>query len=91
MISSELLAAAGALDEWFTAEAVCRVARVDELAGLRALDRLVRARVLRERSDGRYAFHHRFVRASVFTEAGEARRRAYVLRAIEVLGQASAP
>lgn len=90
-ISSELLAAAAALDEWFTAEAVCRVAHVDELAGLRALEGLVRARVLRERSDGQYAFHHGFVRASVFTEAGEARRRAYQLRAIEVLGQASAP
>lgn len=91
MISSELLAAAAALDEWFTAEAVCRVAHVDELVGLRALEGLVRARVLRERSDGRYAFQHGFVRASVFTQAGEARRRAYRLRAIEVLGQAGAP
>src|SRR5215472_308766 len=87
-ISSELLTAAAALDEWFTAEAVCHVANVEELAGLRALEGLVRGRVLRERGDGRYAFYHGFVRASVFTEAGEARRRTYQLRAAKASGRA---
>lgn len=82
--SSVLLAAGSVLDEWFNAETVCGVAHVEEPEGLQALERLVRADVLRERDDGLYAFRHELVRAAVRAEFGEARRRVYHLRALEM-------
>jgi DNA-binding SARP family transcriptional activator len=85
--SSALLAAAAALDEWFTAETVCGVAHVEELVGLRALEALVRGKVLHKGPDGRYAFRHTLVREAVREEAGEARQRAYHLRALQILEQ----
>lgn len=85
--SSALMAAAAALNEWFTAESVCSVAHVEELAGLQALEALVRGQVLHEGADGRYAFRHNLVRAAVRAEMGEARRRAYHLRAVQILEQ----
>jgi DNA-binding SARP family transcriptional activator len=82
--SSAVLAAGAMLDERFTADGASAVAHVEELAGLQVLERLVRAQVLREGADGRYAFGHDFVRAAVRAEVGEARRRLYRLRALEI-------
>jgi predicted ATPase len=82
--ASALLTAAVTLDERFSADTVLAVARVDELAGLHALEQLVRAQVLRESGDGRYAFSHRPLRAALEAEIGEPRRRLYRLRALEL-------
>lgn len=83
--SSALLRTAAALDEWFTTDAVCSVAHVDEIVGLHALERLVRAEVLCRREDGWYTFRHDLVRAAMRAETGEVYRRAYQVRALEIM------
>src|SRR5205085_5619663 len=75
----------------FSAEHAYRVAAVEERAGLRALDALVRGRLLREMEEGGYAFTHDLVQATVYQEAGEARRRLNHRRVLAVLEEEGAP
>src|SRR2546423_10128517 len=88
-VAAEVLRAGAVLGSRFSAEHAYRVAAVEERAGLRALDALVRGRLLRE--EGGYAFTHDLVQATVYQEAGEARRRLYHRRALAVLEAEGAP
>jgi hypothetical protein len=83
--AAALLAAGAALGGRFSAECLCQVAGVEERAGLLALDRLVRARTLREapETDG-YTFGNDLVRAVAYAEAGEAQRQIYRRRVLAV-------
>jgi predicted ATPase len=83
--AAALLAAGAALGGRFSAECLCQVAGVEERAGLLALDRLVRARTLREapETDG-YTFGNDLVRAVAYAEAGAARRQIYRRRVLAV-------
>ena len=74
-------------------ERLCAVAGVPEREGLAALDELLGRQLLRE-ADGRetpasggaaYRFGRELVRAVVYAEAGEARRRIFHRRALAVL------
>jgi hypothetical protein len=82
-IEGDLLAAAAILAGRFTDQRVIEVASVDEDSGLRALDVLVRERLLRETGeDEGYDFTHGLIREAVVAEAGTARRRVYQRRAL---------
>jgi DNA-binding SARP family transcriptional activator len=77
-----VLAAGAVLGGRFSAECLYHVAGVKEGVGSEILDRLVRARLLREAPDaGGYMFGHDLLRAAVYAEAGEARRQLYHRRA----------
>jgi len=85
-VDGELLVAAGVLSGRFTDQRLIEVASVDEDTGLRALDVLVRERLLRETGeDESYDFTHGLIREAVVAEAGTARRRIYQRRALVVL------
>ena len=92
--AATLLAASSVLDHGFTYEQICQVADVGEREGLPALDELLGSRLLLEESRSSlrpYAFAHDKIRDVVYTEAGDARRRIYHRRALEVLPAAGAP
>ncbi|MBN1427314.1 MAG: AAA family ATPase [Anaerolineae bacterium] len=87
------LLAAGAVLEWrITFERMCAISNVTEDTGLPALDELVSSRLLLEvaRSgvSSAYIFTHNMIRDVVYTEAGDARRRLFHHRALDVLGAA---
>ena len=82
---AEVLTAAAVLGGRFSAECAIQVAAVEERAGLRALEALVRWLLLQERQEGGCAFVHDLVQAAVYREAGETRRRLYHRRALAVL------
>jgi DNA-binding SARP family transcriptional activator/tetratricopeptide (TPR) repeat protein len=90
-VAAEVLVAGAVLGSRFSAEHAYRVAAVEERAGLRALDALVRGRLLREMEEGGYAFTHDLIQATVYQEAGEARRRLYHRRVLAVLEAEGAP
>jgi DNA-binding SARP family transcriptional activator/tetratricopeptide (TPR) repeat protein len=71
-------------------ETFCRVAGLEDDAGLVALDELLPRRMLVQ-SDGRYALTHDTVRELCYAEAGEARRRLFHARAREALEAQRAP
>ncbi len=95
--SRELLAAGSVLGQGFTFNQLCQVARLDEDDALLAIDEVLRAHVARETTmgdglaTGGYLFTHDKIRDVVYAEAGDARRRVFHRRALEVLvGVASA-
>ena len=93
-----LLAAGAILDHRFSFEYLCRIAGVEENEGLPALDELLTSQLLREHDaagqspPSAYFFAHDKIRDVVYTEAGDARRRIFHRRAVEVLqGAATSP
>jgi predicted ATPase len=93
--AAELLAAAAVLERDLTFDRLCQVANVSEDVGLPALDELLSSRVLLEvgQPDGAsaYAFANDMLRDVVYTEAGDARRRLFHRRTLEVLTAAGKP
>ncbi|MDE3074367.1 MAG: AAA family ATPase [Chloroflexota bacterium] len=88
--AGELAAAASVFGGHVSFEQLSAVAGLPETASLRALDELVRRRVL-EASDGGYVFTHTNIRLVAYEEAGEARRRMLHRRTLEALELAGAP
>ena len=93
----ELVAASAILDHDFTFEALCQIAHVAPQDGLFALDEAIEALLLEEspRQSGKgqavpYMFTHDKIREVVYTEAGDARRRIFHARALQVLEQEGA-
>ena len=90
-----LLAAGAVVEQRLTFERLCAISHLEEDQGLPALDELISSRLLVEgaKSDppSAYAFAHNMIREVVYTEAGDARRRLFHRRALEVLeaGEAS--
>lgn len=82
-VEANVLVAAAVLNGGFTDQRLIEVASVDEDEALRALDVLVRERLLRvtEEDEG-YDFRHSLVREAVYAEAGRARQRTYERRAL---------
>ncbi|MBN1920959.1 MAG: AAA family ATPase [Anaerolineae bacterium] len=84
-----LLAAGAVLEQRITFEHLCLISNVAEDTGLSALDELVSGRLLREVAQpgtaSIYAFANDIIRDVVYTEAGDARRRLFHRRALEVL------
>ena len=89
-----LLVAGAVLGHHFSFEQVCQVAGIGEQEGLLALDELLLSQYLSE-STGKereaYFFTHDKIRDVAYTEAGEARRRVFHRRALDVLAAAAAP
>ncbi len=99
-----LLAAGAVLGRNFTYEQLCQVAVLDEQAALSALDALLQSRFLCEEDEkeamldwpestmmrATYFFTHDKIRDVVYSEAGDARRRVFHRRALEVLQDAPA-
>jgi tetratricopeptide (TPR) repeat protein len=88
----ELLAAGAVLDHDFTFEALCQVAQLSTQDGLFALDEAIESLLLLEsaRQNGKveavpYVFVHDKFREVVYAEAGDARRRIFHGRALQVL------
>jgi len=93
----ELVAAGAILDHDFTFEALCQVAQIGPQDGLFALDEAIEALLLEEspRQSGKvqavpYIFTHDKIREVVYTEAGDARRRIFHGRALQLLEQEGA-
>jgi predicted ATPase len=93
-----LLAAGAVLGHQLEFARLCYVAAIDESAGLLALDEAMQGQFLREiwdarqrSSNGAYDFTHDKIRDVVYTEAGDARRRIFHRRALELLRTLAAP
>jgi DNA-binding SARP family transcriptional activator/tetratricopeptide (TPR) repeat protein len=96
-----LLVAGAVLGHNFTFEQLYQVAGLSESEWLPALDEALGKRLLHELGEesgdhfnelyGTYFFTHDKIRDVVYTEAGEARRRVFHRRALEVLQDAAAP
>ncbi len=84
-----LLAAGAVLEHELIFERLCAIANVAEDRGLPALDELVSGQLLLEeaRPDhaSAYIFAHHMIWDVVYTEAGDARRRLFHRRALDVL------
>ncbi len=93
--ASALLVAGAVLEHDLTFEWLGAVANLAEAVGLPALDELLSGRMLLEVAQpdgaGGYSFVNDMVRDVVYTEAGDARRRLFHLRALEVLTAAGEP
>ena len=98
----DLLTTAAVLGQGFGFDLLCQVSRLPVDDALPALDTVVRARLLRETSEGKertssarsrdcYAFAHDKIRDVVYAEAGDARRRVFHRRALDALEAAGAP
>jgi DNA-binding SARP family transcriptional activator len=87
-----LLAAGSILEHRITFERLCAIANVTEDLGLPALDELVSGRLLLETAApevaSTYTFANDMIRDVVYTEAGDARRRLFHRRALEILDAA---
>lgn len=90
-----LLAAGAALEHQLTFERLCAIANVAEDMGLPALDELVSSQLLLEAAQpggvSAYVFAHHMIWDVVYTEAGDARRRLFHRRALDVLEAAREP
>jgi DNA-binding SARP family transcriptional activator len=85
--TAEVLAAGSVLGGAFSAERVLQVAAVEARKGERALDQLVRGRLLREVPEtGEYRIADEWVREVLYAELGEARRQRLRRRALEMDG-----
>lgn len=91
----ELLAAGAVLDHDFSFEQLCQIAHLSTKDGLAALDEAMESLLLHEshrefekRRDTTYVFAHDKIREVVYIKAGEARRRIFHRRALELLEQA---
>jgi DNA-binding SARP family transcriptional activator len=84
-----LLAAGAVLEQQIAFERLCAISNVTEDMGLPALDELISGRLLLEavKPDvaSAYAFANDMLRDVVYTEAGDARRRLFHRRALEIL------
>lgn len=87
-----LLVGGAVLEQRITFERLCATCNVGEDLALPALDELISGRLLLEaaQSDGAsaYAFTNEMLRDVVYTEAGDARRRLFHRRALEILAAA---
>ncbi len=96
-----LLVAAAIVDQGITFEHLCQVADLAEQDGLPALDEALHSHLLQESeregggrgpmTAGRYVFAHAMIRAVVYAETGEARRRIFHRRALQALQEVAAP
>jgi predicted ATPase len=84
-----LLSAGAVLDQRITFERLCTISHITEDRGLSALDELVSGRFLLEVTHSgtasAYTFANDMIRDVVYTEAGDARRRLFHKRALDVL------
>jgi DNA-binding SARP family transcriptional activator/tetratricopeptide (TPR) repeat protein len=84
-----LLAGGAVLEHQITFERLCAVSNVIDDLALPALDELISSRLLLERAQpgfaSAYTFTNEMLRDVVYTEAGDARRRLFHQRALEVL------
>jgi DNA-binding SARP family transcriptional activator len=84
-----LLASGAVLENRITFERMCAISNLSEDLGLPALDELISGRLLLETAQlsvaSGYAFSNDMLRDVVYTEAGDARRRLFHRRAMEVL------
>jgi predicted ATPase len=89
-----LLAVGAVLEHQITFERLCIISNMTEDLALPALDELISGRLLVEPSQpsviSTYTFTNDMLRDVVYTEAGDARRRLYHRRALEVLEAAKA-
>jgi DNA-binding SARP family transcriptional activator len=89
-----LLAAGAVLEHGLTFERLCAIANVAEDAALPALDELISGRLLLEAplstAGGAYTFPNDMIRDVVYTEAGDARRRLFHRRTLDILAGAKA-
>jgi predicted ATPase len=87
--ASTFLVAAAILEQRPSFEHLCAIANISEDFGLSALDEVVSSRLLWEvEQPGRasaYTFANDMIRDVVYTEAGDARRRLFHRRALELL------
>ena len=87
--ASAMLAAGAVLELRLTFDRLCAVSNIAQDKGLAALDELVSGRLLLELeqtgSASVFSFSHNMIRDVVYTEAGDARRRLFHQRALEVL------
>jgi DNA-binding SARP family transcriptional activator len=90
-----LLAAGAVLEHGLTFERLRATANISQDSALPALDELVSSRLLVEgllpAGAGAYTFPNDMVRDVVYTEAGDARRRLFHRRALELLAAAEEP
>jgi tetratricopeptide (TPR) repeat protein len=84
-----LLSAGAVLGQDLEFSVMCQVAGLPESDGLTALDELLGARLLLEAE--RYSFAHDKIRDVMYTEAGDARRKVFHRRALEMFEAAKAP
>jgi predicted ATPase len=86
-----LLAGGAVLEHQITFERLCAISKVSDDLALPALDELVSGRLLLETTQpgvvSVYAFTNDMLRDVVYTEAGDARRRLFHRRALEVLAK----
>jgi len=84
-----LLASVAVLEHQITFERMCAICNLSEDLALPALDELISGRLLLETAQpavvNAYAFTNDMVRDVVYTEAGDARRRLFHRRSLEVL------
>ena len=90
------LVAGAILGQGISFERMCRVADLRESEGLSALDEVLMCRVLqevtrKEEEETLYFFAHDKIRDVIYTEAGDARRRIFHRRALEMLERELAP
>lgn len=89
-----LLAVGAVLEQQITFERLCAISNISEDAALPALDELISGRLLLEAAQpgvpGLYSFTNDMLRDVVYTESGDARRRLYHRRALEILEAAGA-
>ena len=87
-----LLAVAAVLEQHITFEHLCAISNVNEDLALPALDELISSRLLLEAAQlgvaSTYTFTNDMLRDVVYTEAGDARRRLFHRRALEILAAA---
>jgi DNA-binding SARP family transcriptional activator len=87
-----LLAGGAVLEQGLTFERLCAIANVSEDLALPALDELISGRLLLEGtqpgSTSAYTFTNDMLRDVVYTVAGDARRRLFHQRALEILAAA---
>jgi DNA-binding SARP family transcriptional activator len=90
-----LLAAGAVLEQRLTFERLCAISHLEEDEGLAALDEVISSRLLVEGAQpdapSGYEFAHNMIREVVYTEAGDARRRLFHRRALDVLEAGKVP
>ena len=87
-----LLVASAILEQGLTFERLCQVVRIDEQAGLQALEELLRSQLLSEVNPGEgtippgeYSFPYEAIREIVCQEAGKTRQRLFLSQATILL------
>jgi len=90
-----LLVGGAVLEQQITFEKMCLVSHLNEDLALPALDELISGRILQEAAQiggaSTYPFINDMLRDVVYTEAGDARRRLFHQRTLEILKAAAEP